>query len=243
MDIVPQPLLELLNKVGSQLEAIGTELKSIKNASEQNAEAIKEQTSAHQNAQYSQRRVLAEFKIPQAEKYRQDTVAQDTLHISERAYISFTDAQINYDKSEISFKLLNSGRIPSGQANVTTYEATFNLPVPTGIGRPFRDIVERHKGINELMAIPPTITSPAISLDIPTPSMSKDKLSNGTQLIVIVGSISYNDGFPKSQIQTTPICIETVFHRLLKDVYLVPCNASVELPKFEAMDWTNYTSR
>jgi hypothetical protein len=167
-------------------------------------------------------------------------IAQDTLHISERAYIATGSPQIDYAKNLITVPLVNSGHIPSGKVELVSYEATLNPDKMTEGFTSFEYIVERHKGITHLTSIPPGLP-PVVSIAFPIPKMSKDRLNNGTQLIMIVGTISYSDGFPNSPIQRSPVCTSTVYQTVAKDVYLAPCNAAEQLPKFEAMDWSGLT--
>lgn len=168
--------------------------------------------------------------------------AKDTLHISERAYIGQTFQPLDYDKSLLTMNIINSGRIPSGKVDIISYEATFNVPHITLEGEQtgFEYIVERHKGITHLDVVPPG--SPVLSATFPIPQMARERLGNGTQMVMVIGAITYNDGFPKSPSQTFPFCAHTIYQTVAKTVYIAPCNATTELPKFEAMDWNGLTS-
>jgi hypothetical protein len=167
-------------------------------------------------------------------------IAKDTLHISERAYVTQGSPQIDTAKSFITIPIVNSGHIPSGKVEVLTYESTLNPEKMTEGSTSFKDMVERHKSTTSFASIPPG-TPPPLSIGIPIPKMSKDRLDNGTQLILIVGTITYNDGFPNSPMQQSPFCTQTIYQTVAKQVYLAPCNAVSEFPKFEAMDWTGLT--
>lgn len=166
--------------------------------------------------------------------------AKDALHISERAYVTQGPPEIDTAKSMIGIPIVNSGRIPSGKVEVVGYEVTFNPDKMTEGFTPFKDVVERHKGVTDFASIPPG-TPPTLSIGFPIPKMSKDRLNNGSQLIVIVGTITYNDGFPNSPMQLSLFCTQTLYQTVAKQVYLSPCNAASELPKFEALDWTGLT--
>jgi hypothetical protein len=66
MDYDNLQFVSVVNKLADELRAIADGL-------QQQNEAIKEQTRANQDAQYTQRRVIAELKTTQAEKYRKET--------------------------------------------------------------------------------------------------------------------------------------------------------------------------
>ncbi len=165
--------------------------------------------------------------------------AKDTLHISERAYVTEGIAQIDTAKTAIAIPLVNSGHIPSGGIDVILYEATFNPPVVSELGISFNYIVERHKSITHLSAMAPG--SP-FAITVPGPKMSADLLGKGLQMIIVVGTISYNDGFPDSPQQHSAICVNTTYHTVTKQLLLVPCNAMAEFPKFDRLDWIGMTN-
>ena|ERR1700733_3138635 len=174
-----------------------------------------------------------------AAKSAADT-AKDALHISERAYVSVGSLQLDTAKSLISVAIANSGHIPSGKVEIVSYEVTFNPDKPLQGGTSFKYIVERHKGITHFTSISPGIP-PLVGMIVPVPQMSTKLLNSGMQKIMVVGMISYNDGFPDSPLQRSAICNATVYHLVAKTVYLTPCDAAVELPNFEALDWTGLT--
>lgn len=181
-------------------------------------------------------------ELKKSAKAAQDAarVAQDTLHISERAYVTEGTPQIDTAKTVVTIPIVNSGHIPSGKIDVVVYEATFNPgTVTTSGGTAFNSIVERHKSINHISAIAPGLP---INIGVPAPQMSADLLNKGTQMVAVVGTITYNDGFPDSPTQHSTICINTVYHLVAKESYLVPCDAGADLPKFESLDWTGFTS-
>jgi hypothetical protein len=168
--------------------------------------------------------------------------AEDALHISERAYVVEGIPQLDTAKTVISVPLLNTGHLPSGEVEIDLFEATFNPPtqIEPEHGPSFAFIVERHNSISHLSSIAPG--SP-FTMSVPAPKMSADLLNKpGMQQVVVVGTISYNDGFPNTPTQHSLICVNTVYHLVIKESYLMPCNALIELPKFRALDWTGMTN-
>jgi len=69
----PQFIAAVKKIASAPLAAIAAALHAIANGLQHQNEAIKEQTRANQDAQYTQRRVITELKAPQAEKYKQET--------------------------------------------------------------------------------------------------------------------------------------------------------------------------
>ena len=157
--------------------------------------------------------------------------AKETLHTSERAYIMNEAPELDPAKKAINVLFVNTGRIPSGEVEIVTHEATFNsidtAPVPLNAA------VERHWKRHKIPFISP---AHPFGLLIPIPSMDLEKLNTGHQKIEVVGFISYNDGFPKTDQQLWLFCEETVYHAVAKQIYMVPCDAFDHLPKFESLD-------
>ncbi|MGC2369446.1 MAG: hypothetical protein WA474_10310, partial [Candidatus Sulfotelmatobacter sp.] len=165
-------------------------------------------------------------------------IAEDTLHVSERAYVTDGAVQLDIAKKVLSLPLINSGHIPSGNIDISLYEATFENPAPVS-PVPMASIVERHHAITHLDSM---IPGSPFSILIPVPNVSAELLNEGRQLIIVVGAISYNDGFPETIARRRPVCIQTIYQSVVKQFYWVPCDAAVELPKFESMDWTGLES-
>jgi hypothetical protein len=166
--------------------------------------------------------------------------AENTLVISERAYLSHSFAGFDYGKSSIPMNIINSGRIPSGKTTFVTYEATFNLPKMGDPSR-FDYIIERHKSTTNFDSIPPGL--PAVfGMTFTVAQMSQERLNNGTQMVMILGTVTYNDGFPNTPIRTYRFCSNSIYQTIAKTVYLAPCNPAKELPKFDALDWKGFTT-
>jgi len=166
-------------------------------------------------------------------------IAQNTLHISERAYIVFGSPQLNPDTPMFDIPIINSGHMPSGAIDATTYEVTFNSDTLTSAQVSFeKNMVEHHRSILHVNSV--SAGSPD-HLAIPVPSLARDKLNNGTQMIMIIGTIDYNDGFPDSPAQHSQLCMTTSYHLVAKQWYPAICDPAIQLPKFKSLDWTAYT--
>jgi uncharacterized membrane protein len=166
------------------------------------------------------------------------TTAKETLHVSERAYVSFGSPEIDVSKKGMSIPFTNSGHIPSGRVDIALYQATFNVPSPTIAATSFNYIVQRSLHKSHFNFITP---GEPLATFVPLPDLSGDKLNNGLQLVMIVGTATYNDGFMNTPQQTLPFCMRTVYQLLVKRYFVAPCDAGVELPKFETLDWSKDT--
>jgi hypothetical protein len=165
-------------------------------------------------------------------------IAEDTLHISERAYITVGAPQPDVTKNVINLPVFNTGHIPTGEATASIYEVTLEVDEPRE-NIPFTAIVERHKDIMVVASI--AVGSP-ITLTIPAPKVSTDRLNKGTQTIILAGTVNYNDGFPNTPMQTFPVCERTVFHSVSKQFYWVPCQETDIIKKLDTLDWKNNTN-
>ncbi|MBZ5686285.1 MAG: hypothetical protein LAP86_14745 [Acidobacteriia bacterium] len=166
--------------------------------------------------------------------------AKDTLNISERAYVIFGTPEIDYEKKIMNIPVVNTGHVVSGQVDITLYEGTFNNDSRSHEPIPFKNLVERHRSIQSLESIAagrlPSIFA------VPLPRMDPQKVKDARQMVMVVGSISYNDGFPNTPTQHWTMCVHTVYQSIAKQTYLSICNGGVLLPKFEALpDWEKFT--
>jgi hypothetical protein len=155
------------------------------------------------------------------------------LHVSERAYMSIGTPTLDVSKGVVTLQLFNTGHIPSGVVNVWVHEATLAPPPPYGGPHDFKAAVERHWKHHTLPSAPP---GNPFGFVVPLPGYSDHKVDTGESTVVISGSVTYNDGFPKDDDQEWPFCMETVYHLVLKQTLWAPCDASVVLKQMEADD-------
>jgi hypothetical protein len=153
--------------------------------------------------------------------------AKETLHTSERAYISIGAPQFNFASKRIDVPLLNGGRIPSGAAEIMAYEVTMNTSETSDPGN-MSVAIEKHWGRTKLSSIG---ASPHMSISIETPEMVTDKVNSGHQKVVFAGVITYNDGFPKSRQQNWEFCALSFFDSKDGQASLMPCTPSDIIPK------------
>ena len=71
-------------------------------------------------------------------------------------------------------------------------------------------------------------------IETPLPMLS-DKIETGYQSVILVGNISYNDGFPDSEVDV-PFCYQTLYYERTKSVTWGPCEISEILPRLTLVD-------
>ncbi|MFY9560496.1 MAG: hypothetical protein WAQ52_09710 [Terriglobales bacterium] len=181
--------------------------------------------------------LLAAYQLDQMRIATQ--TAKDSLHVTERAYIIFGQPELDYDKKMLNVPVVNTGHIPSGEVTIVLYEGTFSNESRSHDPIPFRNLVERHRSIDALSSI--AAGWPSI-IAIPIPKMDAKRVKDARQMVMVVGTISYNDGFPDTPTQHWTMCASTVYQAVAKQSYLRTCNGGVLLPKFEALpDWSKFT--
>lgn len=163
--------------------------------------------------------------------------AKEALHISERAYITWSNPVLHIARKMITIPITNAGRIPSGRVTAIIYEDTMTVPAGQ-VGEAVRAFrLDRHKSIINITSVPPSST-PVSSLEIPVEFVDLSALQHSTQKIQLVGTITYNDGFAGSPIQKVLVCINNIYNEVAKEVNIVACDGTNILPGYESMDWT-----
>lgn len=66
-------------------------------------------------------------------------------------------------------------------------------------------------------------------LHVPLPALVPEKLNSGHQQIVVVGTISYNDGFPGTTTQVWRFCELAAWNPNSKEVQWMPCDSALYL--------------
>jgi hypothetical protein len=158
------------------------------------------------------------------------------LHISERAYITIDSPNLSISDKVMTLPLTNTGRIPSGNIQAIVHAATFNSELSNKCdpetGTPAELGWRRHR----ISSLPPG--KDLITVAIPLPEFAEAKYTpEGVfQIILVVGRVSYGDGFPDDGEQEWPFCYQSVYHTSLKKIFLIPCDAARWLPVLEKRD-------
>jgi hypothetical protein len=177
----------------------------------------------------------------EAAKSSADT-AKEAVHLSERAYITIGTPQLDYKRNAVTIAVNNTGRIPSGATDIIMHEFTVNLSSPAQPTIDLKkDAIEGHWNRSRFNSVP---TGTPFAVTVVAPKMSRTRLENTHQQILLVGFTSYNDGFPDTPVQKWPFCIGITYMTPRKEVSLSVCDPAVYLPTAEAADgYPNNESR
>lgn len=121
--------------------------------------------------------------------------AKETLHISERAYVTEGNVILDLDNHFIKVPISNTGHIPSGETGITIHHLIGNIANPM---RPTQltnvDCGWKRQRVQSIAVGTP------YEITIPIDKADKDRVNNGTQQIIVAGFIDYNDRFSDTPI-------------------------------------------
>ena len=155
--------------------------------------------------------------------------ADKALHISERAYIVVGLPGLDTTTKYIVLPILNTGHMPSGKVNGIIHEVTIDgidpaATVPVGV-KP----TEAHWKHYELASIP--TTGQTMNFNVLVPALDVGNLNSGHEQIVVVGIITYSDGFPDDPDQQWPFCEGSAMLPMSKNLQWVVCDPNLYLPE------------
>ena len=161
--------------------------------------------------------------------------ATETLHVSQRAYISSGTPQIDISMKGMTIPFINSGHIPSGPIDIVLYDVIYSWTSPENSGstNPVHQGTP-HRSKKHFASIANGLP---LAILAPIRDFSEDKLKNGLQGIKVVGIATYDDGFHNTPKQHSLFCEHTVYRMIEKQTLIEPCDPSVELPQLESLDW------
>ncbi len=193
-------------------------------------EAQKQTASAATMAKNSGIQAKANGRSADAAKSAADT-AKETLLVSERAYIRLEGPTLDFAAKAMNLPIVNSGRLPSGPMTTIVHSATF---VSTSDRVFDRDVVDKSWEHTDWNSIPPGLSTNAVS--IPFPLLDGKELNSGQQMVIVAGSLSYNDGFTNTPRQTWQFCFRTVHHLIMNKSIIIVCDPTHFLPALERID-------
>ena len=159
-------------------------------------------------------------------------IAKDTLRISQRAYIGAGDPSVLYDPMEMRFQVRNSGHIPTGKVTVITHRAIFFTADPKARSLPFRP-VENGWGSSVKRSVMPDSSFEDVS---PFRLFDKDQFLAGNQILILAGTLEYNDGFPEDGAQQTNFCFQSQRYAASGEHLIVDCDADEIIAKLTLFD-------
>jgi hypothetical protein len=149
-------------------------------------------------------------------------IAQETLHVSERAYLTLGTPMHDFSHKIINIPIINSGRIPSGKMTAIIHEVTFKIADPDLTSYPLTDetILERHWVDQFFSDIP--VGAP-YTIEVFMPALDQAEFTSGKQGVYIVIELTYNDGFIGSVPQKWLFCDGSGYLSSAKTNNMHPC--------------------
>jgi hypothetical protein len=204
-----------LNRQASETQSLAEQTKSL-------ADRMKDQAD--------QTKVIARQAITQANAAKSAAeTANKAMHISERAYISIGLPILDTATKYITVPVLNTGHIPSGKVVGTIHEITLDGIVPTTARSSGIHASEAHWKSYELVSVP--TTGQTMNFNVAVPALNTDSLNTGHEEIVVVGIISYNDGFSDDPAQQWSFCEGSALLPPSKNLQWGICDPAMYLPQ------------
>jgi hypothetical protein len=157
--------------------------------------------------------------------------ADKALHISERAYVVAGHPSMNAAFDAVTLPIVNTGHIPSGKVKAIIHEAILYVVTPNS---PTTPSIETHWKHYTLESVP--TSGQTMDFTIKTPNLDATQWKAGHQQVLIVGVISYNDGFPDDPDQQWNFCFGDAAMLQTNDSDWVICDSSLYLPQAIAAD-------
>ena len=161
-------------------------------------------------------------------------IANQALHLSERAYITTSLPQLDFGAKRLTFQIVNSGRIPSGTMIITVHEATVSIPNPQN---PIYVAQEGHWRSAALSAIAP---DRPIAVNNDVPLLQENALDNSQQMVFAAGTIEYSDGFSDDPQQLWNFCWYATSDKGNQKFLIDPCDPNTFIAKIKT--WEEYPS-
>jgi hypothetical protein len=152
--------------------------------------------------------------------------AKEALHVSERAYLVREKVEAEVDHKVITASVENAGHIPTGDIHVVTHLAVVEQVALAPEGRV--RILEADRTESDLPSFPPGIPQKVYF----TPqTFDVDRYRMGIQTLVVILTVTYNDGFPDEPDRTLKICAQSDYHPQINMTDFVACNFNASLEK------------
>jgi hypothetical protein len=168
-----------------------------------------------------------------ATKSAADT-AKDALHISERAYITLSNPQLNYSKHSVTLAVNNTGRIPSGPTEIVVHVLVVDIAEPLQPTMNLNNAVQRVWKRSRFGSVP--VGNPFQVNQAALDKMDESKVGTGHQHVIVVAVVTYNDGFPNTPLQKSMFCLDSYFNMPMNETLVTPCDAAEYLPISESVD-------
>ncbi len=182
-------------------------------------------------------KTIAEQAVTQAAAAQESaSVADESLRISQRAYLISGFPTLNTSAGIATMPIINIGHIPSGKAVIVLHEATIKVSNPNASTPENAIPTEAHWKHSDFDAVPPTAGTITLSATVPLPALNADLMNKGFQEIFLVGTISYNDGFPEKSAEAWNFCEAAAFNTKTKQIEWHPCDWSLYMRQLLPFD-------
>jgi uncharacterized membrane protein len=152
--------------------------------------------------------------------------AKEALHVSERAYLVREKIEAEVDHKVITASVENAGHIPTGDIHVVTHLAVVEQVAFAPEGRV--RILEADRTESDLPSFPPGIPQ---KIYFTPQTFDVDRYRMGIQTLVVILTVTYNDGFPDEPDRTLKICAQSSYHPQINMTDFVACNFNATLEK------------
>jgi hypothetical protein len=156
--------------------------------------------------------------------------ANKALHISERAYVVAGQPTIDTGIKYITLPIVNNGHMPSGKVRAIIHEVTIDGIDPAAVHSVRYPPTEVHWRHYELESVPTTPTQ-IMGFTVFIPALNADSLNSGREQVIIVGVITYSDGFPDDTEQQWPFCYGSAMLAQSKNLQWAVCDSNLYLPQ------------
>jgi hypothetical protein len=158
--------------------------------------------------------------------------AKEALHVSGRAYVTTEEPRIDSQSKDIVVGIVNSGHIPSGKMTDIVHQATYSI-AQVGDQIDWNSPTDKSWQHNDWQSIQPGNHN---SMLVPLPSFDESMYNSGHQLVVVAGTLTYNDGFSDTPQRVWKFCLRSIHHLVTNKTYLIGCDPEDVIPRLEKVD-------
>jgi hypothetical protein len=157
--------------------------------------------------------------------------AQETLHVSERAYIVPLQPALSPEGKNVSLPFANVGHLEADQVQAVVHEATIEIAHPDVVS----EIVPTEVHWKRL-TIESIFPGPGNTIEFPLPAGDSTKINTGLQQIFLVGFITYKDGFAVEGEQKGFFCFASIYLPYAKKLSWNPCDSQKYMAELTKLD-------
>lgn len=150
--------------------------------------------------------------------------AASALHISEQAYISVQNPEMDYQAHEIRLPVVDTGHLASTAVHIVSHLVVLNNNV----------VIVRRAFHTNFTTIPPGDHKSYIHMGVS--QMEHDAIHAGIQKIIVAGRIRYETGFSDLKPGEFSYCYQTLVSTVTDQAGLGPCDSKFGIQEIEEAD-------